>query len=469
MADIDVSPGILEQMNQAIEANDASKRARNRLIVKAEKGQAIYKDAYDYAGLRGKAAADAIREIEESDLPNGRMYFNIADKTIRPVLEETSDEIFSYASQLLENVNEKAGIHLKPVLPNPEETAEKIKGVLGLASSNEHWNEVREETAQTVENFSKKCVDDHIRANAERQYEVGLSAKVVRTASRGACEWCENVAGSYEYAAVKGRGEDVWRRHANCDCVIEYEPVKGKRQTVSSGSYRQNKDSLSPEERERRAEEKAKNNEAKRSRNTRTETDLRKLSNSKIVNADTVEEAQQMMMNKYGFDVEFFEDQDVFAVKAVLAGYDDFLTEFPEAIGFIKSIDYDAALEYMGTMSKNGYSRVGPNGLGEYGTGLHESSHALDFAVSIVNGESFGDSVVREAIVNLGEKNYSQSVDQIIGMVSLKDRLKILSDNSEIYAYSMETSMGGIRNKFADEVFRITKERLHGKKAGISP
>ena len=255
MADIDVSPGILEQMNQAIEANDASKRARNRLIVKAEKGQAVYKDAYDYAGLCGKAAADAIREIEESDLPNGRMYFNIADKTIRPVLEETSDEIFSYASQLLENVNEKAGIHLKPVLPDPEETAEKIKGVLDLASSNEHWNEVREETAQTVENFSRKCVDDHIQTNAERQYEAGLSAKVVRTASRGACEWCEDVAGSYEYAAVKGRGEDVWRRHANCDCVIEYEPVKGKRQTVSSGSYRQNKDSLSPQEREKNIEE----------------------------------------------------------------------------------------------------------------------------------------------------------------------------------------------------------------------
>ena len=258
MADIDVSPGILENMHKATDANNANKRARNRLIVKAEKGQAGYKDAYEYAGLRGRAAADAIREIEETDLPNGRMYFNIADKTIRPVLEETSDEIFSYASQLLENVNEKAGIHLKPVLPDPEETNEKIKGILDLASSNEHWNEVREETAQTVENFSRKCVDDHIRANAEGQYEAGLTGKVVRTASRGACEWCEDVAGSYEYAAVKGKGEDVWRRHANCDCVIEYEPVKGKRQTVSSGTYRNNKDSLSPEERERQTKEKNK-------------------------------------------------------------------------------------------------------------------------------------------------------------------------------------------------------------------
>lgn len=254
MADIDVSPGILENMHKAIDVNNANKRARNRLIVKAEKGQAGYKDAYEYAGLRGKAAADAIREIEETDLPNGRMYFNIADKSIRPVLEETSDEIFSYASKLLENVNEKAGIHLKPILPDPEETAEKIKGILDLASSNEHWDEVREETAQTVENFSKKCVDDHIWANAERQYEAGLTGKVVRTASRGACVWCEDIAGSYEYAAVKGKGDDVWRRHANCDCVIEYEPVKGKHRTVSSGSYRQNKDSLSPQERERRAE-----------------------------------------------------------------------------------------------------------------------------------------------------------------------------------------------------------------------
>lgn len=60
-----MSPGILEQMNQSIEANNASKQARNRLIVKADKGQAKYEDAYEFAGLRGKESADAIREIRE--------------------------------------------------------------------------------------------------------------------------------------------------------------------------------------------------------------------------------------------------------------------------------------------------------------------------------------------------------------------------------------------------------------------
>lgn len=254
MADNDVSPGILEQINQSIEANNASKRARNRLIVKADKGQAKYEDAYEYAGLRGKAAADAIREIEETDLPNGRMYFNIADKSIRPVLQKTGEDIYNFSSKILEKINEKAGFHLKPVLPDPEVLEDKVKGILDLASSAEHWNDVREEVAQTTENFSKKCVDDHIRANAEWQLQMGMSAKVVRTASHGACDWCSDIAGTYSYEAVRGRNDDVWRRHANCDCVIEYEPVKGKRQTVSSGSYRQNKDSQSPEAREREAE-----------------------------------------------------------------------------------------------------------------------------------------------------------------------------------------------------------------------
>jgi len=53
MADVDVSQRILEKMTQAIGKNTAEKRAENRLIVKADKEQASYWDAYEYAGLRG--------------------------------------------------------------------------------------------------------------------------------------------------------------------------------------------------------------------------------------------------------------------------------------------------------------------------------------------------------------------------------------------------------------------------------
>ena len=202
-----------------------------------------------------KKAILEILEISENDLPSGKMYFNIAEKTIRPVLEDTAGEVISFTEKVTDAVNKKAGIGLKAAAPDPEEIEEKLKGIIDLASSGDTWEDVREETARAAETYSSKCVDDTIRANGQRQYEAGISAKVVRTASSGACTWCGSVAGTYSYEEVKGTGDDVWRRHANCDCVIEYEPIKGNRQLVSSGSYRQASGSLPPEEREKRAEE----------------------------------------------------------------------------------------------------------------------------------------------------------------------------------------------------------------------
>ena len=453
---VDVSPEILEKLQGNRRTSTADSREATRIVVKAEKGEATLKDANRYAKLRGEETATAIRTLSGSDLPNGQMYYNIAEKALQPVLEELSEDVLDVAGAAIEKLNADAGIGLTVATPDE---SEKIHGILEVASS-EQWDDVKEEVASAAANFSHKCVDDTIRENAERQYEAGLSAKVHRTPAMGACTWCTDVAGTYSYDEVRGAGSDVWRRHANCDCVVEYEPVKGQRQLVSSGTYHQNKGSLRPEEREKRAEEKAKNSEVNRSRSVKSEIGLKKISKSDIINAKTADEAQSMLMYKYGFDVEFFEGLNALDVKAVLAGYDDFLTEFPEATSFIRSIDYDSTLKDMGTMSRDGFSRIGPAGLRDYGTGLHESAHALDFAITLRNGEQFSEEIVYQAISNTGLDVFYKSFDQIIGTVSSEERQKLLHDTEEIFAYSMETAMGGINNQFANEVYRLTKEKL---------
>ncbi len=53
--------------------------------------------------------------------------------------------------------------------------------------------------------------------------------KVVGRASWHCCEWCSALAGSYRYPDVP---KDVYRRHENCNCTVEYDPGSGKTQNI---------------------------------------------------------------------------------------------------------------------------------------------------------------------------------------------------------------------------------------------
>lgn len=50
---------------------------------------------------------------------------------------------------------------------------------------------------------------------------------MTRIAAPGCCKWCTELAGECLYAEVRRAGGDVWRRHANCGCRIEYDPGNG--------------------------------------------------------------------------------------------------------------------------------------------------------------------------------------------------------------------------------------------------
>lgn len=79
-------------------------------------------------------------------------------------------------------------------------------------------------------NISNSIIDNYIQKNVEFRAESGLSEKIIRTSSGHCCEWCDKMAGTYMYPDVP---KDVYRRHDNCDCTVEY--VDGKvRQNVWS-------------------------------------------------------------------------------------------------------------------------------------------------------------------------------------------------------------------------------------------
>lgn len=81
---------------------------------------------------------------------------------------------------------------------------------------------------RALANMSQSMADRYIQKNAEFRHEAGLSPMIIRTSSGHCCQWCNEVAGKYKYPDVH---KDVYRRHDNCDCTVEY-VVGKKRQNV---------------------------------------------------------------------------------------------------------------------------------------------------------------------------------------------------------------------------------------------
>ncbi len=195
-----------------------------------------------------------------------------------------------------------------------------------------------------------------------------------------------------------------------------------------------------------------------RARNIKTEEDLLKLSNSRVIGMESVEEIKTYFETTHGIKVEGFENKDLFGVKSTFAGYDDMLTEFPDARRKIKSVRYNSRLQHYGRIDTAGVSEVGPSGLRDYGTGVHEAAHAYDLAMSRFGTHSFAEDVVEQARKNLklrkNSKEYTALLLQITG--ALEDTKKPF----EVFAYAIETAKGGIDNKLADEIYRL----IGGKK-----
>lgn len=187
-----------------------------------------YTAAAEYAERVGAALAETLRRNLTADaLPDGRLYWNLADRVVRPLLEDAYARITDAAAAIQQTLNQQAGLGLAPqrTVPDPD----RVDGLLNKLSQAEHFEDVQWVLDEPVCTFSRMAVDDTLKANVEFQGKAGLRPRVVRTAESRCCKWCAALAGSYDYPHVP---KDVYRRHERCRCRVEYDPGEGRRQNV---------------------------------------------------------------------------------------------------------------------------------------------------------------------------------------------------------------------------------------------
>jgi len=144
------------------------------------------------------------------------MYYNIADRVVRPMLEENYKIAAEAAALAQTKANKAAKIGIKAHKSVFNE--DRAQGIIDRVSS-QPFDEVKWILDEPVKTFSRSVVDETLESNVEFQGKSGLEPKIVRTAATDACPWCLEVAGTYSYPDVP---DDVYRRHANCDCIVEY-------------------------------------------------------------------------------------------------------------------------------------------------------------------------------------------------------------------------------------------------------
>lgn len=233
----DVSVKLLEEIQGEFKRLFDESGKISDLYKRVRDGTAATKDAQEFASEVGNILAKVFKDKLSSDvLPDGKMYYNIAKSVLEPTLTNNYELVSAVAMDVQSIMNRSAGIGLKSV--KPELNEDKVQGIIDIVSGKETYDDIAYMLYEPVVNFTQCVVDDTVRANADFQYKAGLSPKIVRTSSGKCCEWCEKLVGTYDYEDVKDTGNDVFRRHRGCLCLVEFIPAKGSaRQNVHSKNW----------------------------------------------------------------------------------------------------------------------------------------------------------------------------------------------------------------------------------------
>lgn len=197
---------------------------------------ATYATAHEYASELGKILIKAFSDnLSASVLPDGRMYYNISKRIMDSMLGLDQNMVANVAAMVQDSLNAKAGIGLRALKAPINES--RVAGIIERLSSAEHFDDISWILGEPIKNFSESVVEDVLQANADFHERSGLSPTITRSTNGWCCDWCQGLAGVYNYADVKRTGHPVFMRHRHCDCTVTYDPGDGRRQDAHTKKW----------------------------------------------------------------------------------------------------------------------------------------------------------------------------------------------------------------------------------------
>lgn len=231
----DIAPALLEKLRNAFNEKFNQNKKIKDLYQVIQEGKATYREVNELSIEVGDILAKVFQENLSSDiLPDGRMYYNIAKRTVEPMMVNNYNIVIDNGVIVQELLNQKAGMRIKAQVPALNQS--RIDGIIDRLDAEEVFDDIKWILDEPVKNFTQAVVDDLVKVNVEFHYNLGLRPKIVRKAAPGCCKWCDALEGEYEYP--DDVPDDVYRRHRFCRCTVEYNPGDGRRQNVWTKQWR---------------------------------------------------------------------------------------------------------------------------------------------------------------------------------------------------------------------------------------
>lgn len=237
----DIVPELLSDVQNTFEENVNNDTRLIRIANRIRDGTATLDDAHYYAEYLGENLSDAFNVVlQPGVLPDDRMYYNIANRTVDPLMRNNFRLINKNATDIQKHLYELEGLGINPL--QGEFPVERVAGLIDKITESETLMDVLKWLAEPLINTSISFYDDWMRENVDFQEKAGMRPKIVRklgshevrTSKKRKysvpCSWCQNLAGEYDYSTAPA---EVYQRHESCRCIVTFHD-SGKVQDVWS-------------------------------------------------------------------------------------------------------------------------------------------------------------------------------------------------------------------------------------------
>lgn len=216
----DIGAELLEKIRVEFQKTCKADKYIQSVLKKIEGGTAKMEEVALLSKQLGFRVSQAIgAHVNVAALPDGKMYYNIADTILTGVLKDNYDIINSAATECQKALDSQAGINITP--QQAAFPTERVQAVVNAASIPDIAEEVmiRRMTSPT-QNITESFYNDYVQTNVKFRSDAGLDCYIIRNDHGGCCKWCSKLAGKYHYP--EDVPKDVYRRHDNCGCTVTY-------------------------------------------------------------------------------------------------------------------------------------------------------------------------------------------------------------------------------------------------------
>ena len=237
----DIVPELNEQIEAKFKGNVLADRQLRTVSRRITSGSADLGDAHRYAQRLGEDLSNALTGTLTADnLPNGKLYFNIAERTVIPALEQNYEMVNEAAAMIQKSMDKKAKIGLGSV--KADFPMERIQNLIDKLTADDITPEaVIRWLTEPIINNSEAFADDYVEANAKFRSKSGLKTMLIRKADAKCCDWCAALEGSYDYDEAP---DDIYRRHEYCRCTVTFKTEKISQGVWSKREWKTPKEDL---------------------------------------------------------------------------------------------------------------------------------------------------------------------------------------------------------------------------------